>query len=211
MKRGGILLILAVGAVIVFDAYTILSAIHTSRTTGVLEITSSNPRAAITVSQNNTQAVAIGLGKAKARLRPGSYRVSGAINRYQSVATVRVYKDQISKITLKLTSASNPSSSSSLYGISITNTSELNNLLLPDQLSYVLQATGNYIINHINATTQSAVITNTTLNQDGSIDYTVETNTKPAAQIKVLLQPQAAGVIDFSVPSANYSTNLNPY
>jgi hypothetical protein len=190
--------------------YLVVSAVIIAQTTGILRFSSSNPKATLAVSQADTQIVNIGIGRAGVHLKPGSYEVSARYNGYQSTGWVRIQASRTTRVTLELVNTK-ARSSSSLYGVTIQNTAALNNLLLPDQLTYVLQATGNYIINHVNQATQSATITSTMLNQDGSITYTVKTDTQPVSQIKITLENQPNGVIVFLVPAAGFSTTLNPY
>jgi len=72
--------------------WIVLSAIITSQTTGMLYIKSSDPKAGLIISQAGRQAVAVGTGSAKIRLRPGSYQISALDSGKQANATEEVYK-----------------------------------------------------------------------------------------------------------------------
>lgn len=208
--RSRLVLLLLGLATVIFSVYMVISAIFIAQTTGVLHLSSTNSKARLVVSQNNAQAVDIGKGKSSIRLKPGAYQVSARYNGYRTVARIQIRKRQTTETVLNLVTT-NATPSSSLYGTAIQNTSELNNLLLPEQFSSVLKTTSDYIINHVDSDAQSATIISTTLNQDGSISYTVQTNTNPVSRVKVILQKQLDGVIVFVVPASGFSITLNPY
>ncbi len=73
LRRLTITLLIACVALIAWLTFIILSALHTVHSTGVLSVTASEPSAVITISQLNHNAVAIGTGSAKVRLKPGDY------------------------------------------------------------------------------------------------------------------------------------------
>ena len=214
-----LLSLLACSAVILLCVYVMVSAVMTAQTTGIISINSSDSNASITVSQANTQALAIGTGSASVRLRPGAYRVSASDNGYQNTSVVNVSKKHTSKVVLNLPAASKKASAgtggqSAYRGpapVNIQGVSDLNNLLLYQQFTDVIQATSNYIIDYVSPSAQNADITNTTLSQDGSIDYTVLVDKKSNQQFDVVLQKRAYGIVIFTVPVKVFSETLNPY
>jgi len=198
-------------ALVVYSVYIMISAVSVVSSTGILKLSSSSPGAALTISQSNSQAVLIGFGTAQVRLKPGSYRISASVNGYQSVSLAQVRKSETTKIVLTLVNSTNTPPSSNLYGLNIQNTNTLSDLLLSEQFDAVLQETSSYVINHVNSNAQSVSVTKTTVNQDGSIDFAVSTNTNPNESFTVLLQKQPDGIITFSVPVTGFMITLNPY
>jgi hypothetical protein len=77
---------------ILWCVWIVISAIIDSQTTGILYVSSSNSQASLIVSQNDRQALLVGIGVAKVRLKPGSYQVSASIAGKQANSTVEVYK-----------------------------------------------------------------------------------------------------------------------
>ncbi len=82
---------------------SILQALNARRTTGILDIKTSDSTSAITISATNTQAALLGTGSAKVRLKPGSYFVMAQAKGLQATQTVTISLHQTTKITLQLT------------------------------------------------------------------------------------------------------------
>lgn len=76
--------------------YTFLS----SRDTGTLYIKSSNKSAGLVISQTNKQAILVGTGSVKIRLKPGVYQVSAIQNGKQSNIIARVIKQHTTNVVL---------------------------------------------------------------------------------------------------------------
>jgi hypothetical protein len=108
-------LVLISGAIVLYCVYLVIAAIITSQSTGLLEVSSSDPQAGLTVSQANRQAIAIGTGKAKVRLKPGIYQVSASNNGYQTAVTVHLYEKRTTTSSLSLITTKLSSNSSSLF------------------------------------------------------------------------------------------------
>jgi len=83
---------LVLGLWFLFAVYLVTSAVVARQTTGLLTITSVDKNAALVVSQSNTDAVRVGVGSAKVRLKPGTYQVSASDSGKQANGTVTVSK-----------------------------------------------------------------------------------------------------------------------
>lgn len=65
-------------------------AIYTRNSTGLLRITTKEPNAIVSISQQNKQAAFLGKGDVSARLKPGDYLVTATLAGDRSSATVHV-------------------------------------------------------------------------------------------------------------------------
>ena len=108
---------------VVWCVWILVSAIITSQETGILYVRSSNSQAGLIISQNDRQALAIGIGVAKVRLEPGSYQVSASIAGKQANSIVEVYKKHTTSSYL------NPSQSVRLPSIDTVNFVGFSNFL----------------------------------------------------------------------------------
>jgi hypothetical protein len=115
LSRRAFLLRLIVVLIVVYCIYTVVAAIITDQTTGLLDISSSDQQAGLTISQTNRQAVAIGTGTAHVRLKPGAYQVTASDTGYQVSATVQIYKKRTTTSSLTLVSTELSPNSSSLF------------------------------------------------------------------------------------------------
>jgi hypothetical protein len=89
MKKPTTLVVLLV---CLFSTYQIGSAIYLSQKTGTLIVDASDAKATITLTQANHQLLDIGVGKAKVRLQPGSYKVIATDGKFQSTKDTQIYK-----------------------------------------------------------------------------------------------------------------------
>src|SRR5437667_8194643 len=84
------------GAIAVFVAglciYLVGSGANEYEKTGLLDVKSTNPKAALTITQGNSEAKIIGVGKAKVRLKPGKYEVSASAKGNLSTQPVEISK-----------------------------------------------------------------------------------------------------------------------
>lgn len=110
----GQLLYLGMGLALVYFIYTAAYSYHTYSSTGLLYLQSSDPNAALVVSQQKTQPKSVGTGNAKLRLSPGKYQVTATDKGYQTTATVSVYKKKSSSSYLQLVTSELPSNVSGL-------------------------------------------------------------------------------------------------
>jgi hypothetical protein len=94
-----ILITLAVFAVAI---YLIVSSILTTHSTGILDITTSDPNATLAVSSNNHQSQYLGLDHARVRLSPGTYLVSASSGSNIDMTSVSVKKQEITSTTLNI-------------------------------------------------------------------------------------------------------------
>lgn len=103
-------------------------------------------------------------------------------------------------------------SSGNQQSINIQDTDALSNYLLAEQFAAVKQALGQYIQSNIGASILTATIVSgsTVLNNDGSINFTVQI-TKPSTAFNVLIQRSNPEEIIFSVVGTNYQNTLYPY
>jgi hypothetical protein len=74
--------------------WIVVATIITSQNTGILQIRSANPKAGLIISQNNRQALLVGTGTARVRLKPGSYQISATYGGKQANGVATVYKDR---------------------------------------------------------------------------------------------------------------------
>jgi hypothetical protein len=88
--------------IIAICLYAMGKAIWISQTTGALQVTTGESRATINLTQEGHQAVLIGAGHAKVRLKPGSYQVVARAGANQAASTVSVQKRQVIKTNLVL-------------------------------------------------------------------------------------------------------------
>ena len=110
------LLLYLVGLLIVgLSVYIIVSAVTTSRDTGILHISSSDPNASLIIGQNNTGSVFLGKGNARVRLKPGAYEASASDNGYQTLAVVQIRKAHTTVSALTLVLAAESTSSGGLF------------------------------------------------------------------------------------------------
>jgi hypothetical protein len=107
--------------VVIFCAYLIVSAIITAETTGLLKV-SGTQKATISITKTGSQAKIVGKpGKAKIRLKPGTYQVVASGSNGQGAARqISIQKKK--STTLSLTLANSPKlpsvSSVSFFGMS---------------------------------------------------------------------------------------------
>jgi hypothetical protein len=90
LRRFSILLLFICIALLAWLAIIIASTMRTINSTGTLSITASEPSAVITVSQLNHNAVPIGTGDAKVRLKPGDYLLASNGAGLSATQTVHV-------------------------------------------------------------------------------------------------------------------------
>jgi hypothetical protein len=100
---------------IIYLAISVIFAVHTTKVTGILDISSSDSQANLTVTQNNSYAVSVGRGTAAVRLKPGSYEINASDSGYQTDSVVNITKKHTSSVNLNLVSAGIPSSSYNLF------------------------------------------------------------------------------------------------
>lgn len=84
-------------------AYGITTTLHTVHTTGILEVSASEPNAAITISQVDHAAAPIGISSARVRLKPGDYLIGANASGLSAVTTVHITTQHTSKVNLNLT------------------------------------------------------------------------------------------------------------
>jgi hypothetical protein len=119
-------------------------------------------------------------------------------------------KTATSSNTSSVEKGSNGGSQSTSVGVE--NGEQLYNYLLPEQYTAVQQALGRYVSTEVspNVTVAYIVQNSTVLNNDGSINFSVQVS-QPATTFTVLVQRPSANVLIFSVPANNYSYTLYPY
>lgn len=96
------LLYVAGALIIIFCAYSIVSWVRISQTTGLLKLSADDSRAALSVSQPNHQAQSIGVGSAAVRLLPGNYQVMASDKGSRAIGTVTIAKQQTTSSSLQL-------------------------------------------------------------------------------------------------------------
>ncbi len=117
--------------------YLIVSAVIDKKQTGILNITSSDKNATISVSAANTQAQAVGTGKASVRLKQGVYLVAANDGSSQAIKEVSVHKLQTTSVSLTPTQKLPISSAAS---VNYENTNALLNIgITPEQINYIEQ------------------------------------------------------------------------
>lgn len=99
------LLALIYFALIIAAVFSVIEAYNTRESTGILEVTTSDTRSAITISSANKQAALLGVGSAKARLQPGDYFVMAQAKGLWATQMVTITLHRTTKISLKLGSA----------------------------------------------------------------------------------------------------------
>jgi hypothetical protein len=82
--------------------YELAMAIITARTTGEIRVSANDSHAALSISQPGRGAAIIGIGKAGARLKPGSYQVSASDGAALASKTVTIAKHRSSEVSLNL-------------------------------------------------------------------------------------------------------------
>ena len=87
--------------VIGFSAYHVINAVRIAGTTGLLVVKTSDIKATITVTAQNTQAVKIGVGPSKARLKAGNYQVAASDDGKIFSTGVSISLKQITTIKLE--------------------------------------------------------------------------------------------------------------
>jgi len=87
-------------------AWNISATLHTIHTTGILAVNTSEPSAAITISQINHSAAPIGIGSARIRLQPGDYLLGANAAGLSAVQTVHVSAQRDTTVTLNLAKSS---------------------------------------------------------------------------------------------------------
>lgn len=91
---------------VIFAVYTIVSSVIIHQQTGVLKVTSTDPKATISISQNNKQAAVIGTGSSSARLKPGVYRIVANNGSGHAFGATAVFARRTSDILLSIGSSS---------------------------------------------------------------------------------------------------------
>lgn|GEM_PF-6644676 len=81
--------------------YQLIAAIKLTTTTGLLQVTSDDKKSVISVSQANHQAAGIGVGSARAHLKPGTYTVVASTSTAQANQIITIVKHQTLTIDLK--------------------------------------------------------------------------------------------------------------
>jgi hypothetical protein len=99
-------LLLLCAALVVWLSLVILSANHTIHSTGILSVSASEPSAAITVSQLNSNAAFLGTGGTQARLKPGDYLLSANGAGLSTSQTVHIDQGKTTTVNLNLAKAS---------------------------------------------------------------------------------------------------------
>jgi hypothetical protein len=99
-NRIGRLFIVAVILSLVVSIYLILSAVTQSNRRGTLFFQSSDSNATLSITQNNKQAIVIGVGQSKALLLPGTYLVSSSDKGQLATKVVSIVMKKTTKIML---------------------------------------------------------------------------------------------------------------
>lgn len=86
--------------VILFAVYTAGSAVMVRQTTGLLEIRSQDPKALLSITAAGRQVRAVGMGRARIRLNPGTYQVSANHDGKQDTTLVTIQKEATGSVTL---------------------------------------------------------------------------------------------------------------
>lgn len=96
------LLTVSVFVLSAFGIYTIGSAVYVARTTGVLNVETSDMAATITVSQPAQGMSNLGRGNTRVRLKPGDYTLIVSKDRTQVVTAVHVYIKSVTSKRIQL-------------------------------------------------------------------------------------------------------------
>jgi hypothetical protein len=107
--------LMAIVLVLIYSAYTIIYSLILCQSSGLLNISSSDTSAGLSVGQNNHQSVNVGMGSASVRLKPGSYQVTASDNGYQTVGNVSVTKKHVTYSNLYLVASSLQSNSNNIF------------------------------------------------------------------------------------------------
>jgi hypothetical protein len=99
-KQLAILLSLIAGIIVIVCVYQIARTIYISQTTGILKVSSSDNQAAVSVTQSDRQAAAIGVGSVGVHLAPGTYLVAVSDKGQQATSVVHVSKKSTTKLSL---------------------------------------------------------------------------------------------------------------
>jgi hypothetical protein len=83
-------------------AFVVISAIHTVHSTGILDVTTTEPSAAITITQANHSAAIMGAGDARVRLAPGDYILAATGAGLNASQTVHVSQQKTTHVSLNL-------------------------------------------------------------------------------------------------------------
>jgi hypothetical protein len=110
------LLSLVLGAVIILFIYSVTADILIDKSTGLLDVSSTDKNAGLTISQPNTQATSIGRGSTSIRLKPGTYQVFASDNGYQTFSTVQISKTQTDNVRLPMVAAAGSSKANQIFG-----------------------------------------------------------------------------------------------
>lgn len=81
--------------------YVVGSSFFTAQHTGLLEISSSDKKALLTISQDNHEAKVVGIGRSKILLNPGVYQVAATDGTKQQFTVVQVYKRKVTNTNLE--------------------------------------------------------------------------------------------------------------
>lgn len=92
--------VLISAVILAWCVYLIVSAVITSKTTGILVVKSVQPKASISISQPGHGAQFIGVDNATVRLKPGVYNLATYVNGKETVTTANIKKGQTTNATL---------------------------------------------------------------------------------------------------------------
>ncbi|HUC88245.1 MAG TPA: hypothetical protein VMR95_03805 [Candidatus Binatia bacterium] len=94
--------------------------------------------------------------------------------------------------------------------VNIIGDTRLDQILLSGQFTVVMNELNSYILSNIGPKVVSAQISNTVINNDGSVNFTVQTN-NPSSQFTVNLNRSQYTTIGFSVVGTSFQESLYPY
>lgn len=96
--------IFALGVVlVVINIYALATGFIITRTTGILAVSTSDPKSIISVSQPDKAAKVIGQGSARVRLSPGTYRLAASNPGRSVLTTVTIIEKSTLKKSLNIT------------------------------------------------------------------------------------------------------------
>jgi hypothetical protein len=86
--------------VLFWVAYMLISAYSTAQSSGLLVISSSDQKAAITVGETDHEAIIVGQGAAKVRLKPGTYQIVAGDGTKRGAALATLSKNKITHVNV---------------------------------------------------------------------------------------------------------------
>jgi len=135
-RRLGRLLLVVCLALLAGLLFVTLSALHTVHSTGILDVSTSEPNAAITITQMGHGAAVMGTGSARVRLAPGDYLLAANGAGLSASQTVHVNLQKTTSVKLSLAKSS--SGLPSVESVGFVNTDLLlNNGLTTTQVAAV--------------------------------------------------------------------------